>query len=98
MARCTRPNYVMHRPDDLAVMNWAYKRSREFARRMPSYRGEYTACHPKFPKGSEAECREEALPVPVDAPDIKWSPEDEKAIEAFTRKFSMYPRFLNFDQ
>ncbi|TCD62090.1 hypothetical protein EIP91_007490 [Steccherinum ochraceum] len=72
---------------DVALLVWGYKRSREFARRMPCYRGEFSAWHPKFPEGSEAACNDDAMPVAVDAPDIKWTAEDDKAIEEHTRAF-----------
>ena len=58
---------------------------------MPCYRGEYSAWHPKFAEGSEATCHDDAMPVPVDAPDIQWSAEDDKAIEEFTRAYSTFP-------
>lgn len=64
------PAYLT-KPEDLALLVWAYKCCREFARRMSCYRGEFSSWHPKFPEGSEAVCREDAMPVPVDAPDIK---------------------------
>lgn len=57
---------------------------------MPCYRGEYLAWHPKFPEGSEAVCRDNAMPVAVDAPDIKWTAEDDKAIEEHTRAFGTF--------
>ncbi|TCD71566.1 hypothetical protein EIP91_007313 [Steccherinum ochraceum] len=75
------------KPEDLALLVWGYKRSRELARRMPCYRGEYAPSHPKFPEDSEAACKASALPVAPDAPDIRWTAEDDKAIEEYTRAF-----------
>lgn len=72
--------------DDLALLKWGYKRTRELARRMACYRGEYSSRHPEFSKESAAFCKEEALPADIAAPDIKYSEEDEKAIEDYTRK------------
>ncbi|KAA8917356.1 hypothetical protein TRICI_000495 [Trichomonascus ciferrii] len=39
---------------DMAPMVWAYKKSRETARRMDCYAGEVTSHHPRFPCDSEA--------------------------------------------
>ncbi|KAJ1301180.1 hypothetical protein OPQ81_003591 [Rhizoctonia solani] len=36
---------------DVEMHIWMYKKSREIARRMPSYRGEYAPLHPKFSEG-----------------------------------------------
>ncbi|KDN42051.1 hypothetical protein RSAG8_07096, partial [Rhizoctonia solani AG-8 WAC10335] len=73
---------------DVDVQIWAYKQAREIARRMPQYRGEFAALHPKFPEGSAAAC------VTLDGPpevenlkDIVYTPEDNKAIEAYLRQF-----------
>ncbi|KAI0790978.1 GMC oxidoreductase-domain-containing protein [Abortiporus biennis] len=72
--------------DDLALLVWTYKRSREYARRMACYRGEYTPDHPVFPKGSPASCVGDAQgPVSIDAPDIAYSTEDDAAIENYIR-------------
>lgn len=78
----------------MELLNWGYKRSREHARRMPSYRGEYVPGHPQFAETSAALCKGEVQPVPIDAPDIAYTEEDEKAIELFTRKNGMSS--LNF--
>ncbi|OCH90856.1 alcohol oxidase [Obba rivulosa] len=72
---------------DLAIMNYGYKRAREFARRMPAYRGEFTPMHPAFPEGSTVVCKMGAMPVAVDAPDLEYTPEEERAIEEYTRQF-----------
>lgn len=71
--------------EDITPLIWAYKRMREIARRMPSYRGEVTNFHPKFPEGSEAETKDVAQPVHIDAKDIAWTKEDEKIIENYVR-------------
>ncbi|TFK52446.1 glucose-methanol-choline oxidoreductase [Heliocybe sulcata] len=72
---------------DLALMNWAYKKSREFARRFASYRGEHTPKHPTFGQGSEALATDQAGPVPVEAEDIHYTEDDNKAVEKYTREF-----------
>ena len=71
----------------MALLKWGYKRARELARRMGCYRGEYVANHPEFAKASVAVCQEEIKPAAVDAPDLVYSEEDERAIDAYTRKF-----------
>lgn len=75
------------RADDFALLKWGYKRSREFARRMACYRGEYVPNHPQFAAGSKALCKGEIQPAAVDAPDLVYTAEDEKEIEEYTRKF-----------
>ncbi|RPD77156.1 alcohol oxidase-like protein [Lentinus tigrinus ALCF2SS1-7] len=73
-------------PADMALHKWGYKLSREFARRMPSYRGEVIGGHPNFPKGSKAASRLADGPVPVSEPDIVYTSEDEKALEDYVRQ------------
>jgi len=80
------PAYLS-RSGDLAILKYGYKRSREFARRLPSYRGENTATHPLFAKGSKVACRDAATPVAINEPDLQYSAEDDKAIEEYTRKY-----------
>ncbi|KDQ20446.1 hypothetical protein BOTBODRAFT_626187 [Botryobasidium botryosum FD-172 SS1] len=71
--------------DDLALLKWGYKRSREQARRMACYRGEYELSHPKFSKESAAALSDDAYPVDINAPNIVYSEEDEKVLETFVR-------------
>lgn len=52
---------------------------------MKCYQGEYSSHHPAFPEGSAAACHENANPVPIDAPNIVYSSEDDEAIKAYTR-------------
>ncbi|KZT23454.1 GMC oxidoreductase [Neolentinus lepideus HHB14362 ss-1] len=80
------PRYLTNKAD-LALMNWAYKRTREFARRMTSYRGEYTPRHPRFSQESQALAKDTGEPVPVEAEDIHYTEEDGKAVERYTREF-----------
>ncbi|KAJ8692991.1 hypothetical protein PTI98_010248 [Pleurotus ostreatus] len=78
------PGYLTE-PADLDILRWAYKRSREVARRMPLYRGEVQQGHPTFSPNSEAACVSRDGPVPVDAPDIAYTAEDNEAIHDFLR-------------
>jgi alcohol oxidase len=80
---------------DLDVLRWAYKHGRELARRMPLYRGEVIAGHPKFPEGSEAIARYAEGPVPTDTPNIKYTEADDIAINELikqTGEFHLYSR------
>ncbi|KAJ7170887.1 GMC oxidoreductase-domain-containing protein [Mycena crocata] len=75
----------LDKAEDVAVLRWSYKWAREMARRMDSYRGEFAPDHPNFPAGSAAACGEAKGPVPVSAPDIVYSVEDDEAIDNFHR-------------
>jgi len=72
-------------PEDLAVLRWAYKWSRELARRMDVYRGEFNLGHPLFPEGSAA-CANASSPVGILAPDIVYSEADNEAIDDYHRQ------------
>ncbi|KAF8655059.1 hypothetical protein AX16_003260 [Volvariella volvacea WC 439] len=75
-------------PADLATLKWGYKKSRELARRLGVYRGEFLPGNPKFPQGSNALCSDQAPgPVSVTAADIKYTAEDDKAIEEYNRNY-----------
>ncbi|THG95460.1 hypothetical protein EW026_g6199 [Hermanssonia centrifuga] len=71
---------------DLEVLKWAYKRTREYARRMACFRGLYAPNHPQFAENSLAARKDEVLPAAIDAPDIVYSEEDDKAVETYIRK------------
>lgn len=75
-------------PSDIVPLTFGYKKTREIFRRMPSYRGEVTVCHPCFPEGSAAACGEASGPVALDAPDIVYTAEDDEAIDEFHRDHS----------
>ncbi|KAI0655480.1 alcohol oxidase-like protein [Cubamyces menziesii] len=79
------PGYL-DSPADVAVFKWAYKRSREFARRLPSYRGELATHHPAFPSGSAVAVGERSGPVAILEPDLEYSDEDDKALEEYIRQ------------
>lgn len=71
---------------DIGVMRWAYKHSRELARRMACYRGEVPSGHPCFPEGSAATVSVSAQPVGSEMSKIIYSPEDNEAIDEYTRQ------------
>jgi len=73
------------READMAPLVWAYKHSRELARRMPAFRGEYAIGHPSFPQGSAAAVIESGIPTALNAPNISYSAEDDQAIEEWVR-------------
>jgi len=75
----------LSKPSDLALLVWFYKKARELARRLPSYRGEVAMFHPKFPAGSAAASKERDIPASTDAPDIVYTDEDNEAISKFVR-------------
>ena len=71
---------------DVRPLTWAYKFVREIARRMPHFRGEPAPLHPPFAPDSAATVVEHAEgPLPLDAPRIKYSEEDEHVLEAYAR-------------
>ena len=78
---------MMVRTGDIACLTMVYKKAREYARRMPAYRGEAAFFQPLFAVDSPAACQETDSPVSIGAPDIVYSIEDDKAIEEFHRNF-----------
>ncbi|KAJ7748686.1 GMC oxidoreductase-domain-containing protein [Mycena metata] len=74
---------LLDHDEDLLVLRWSYKWSRELARRMDTYRGELIAGHPKFPEGSQAECKEAKGPVEISAAEIEYSAADNEAIDEY---------------
>ncbi|CAK5268335.1 unnamed protein product [Mycena citricolor] len=77
----------LDRDEDVAVLRWSYKWSREISRRMAQYRGEFAPDHPHFAPDSPAACVRATGPVPMDTPDIVYSAEDDAAIDNFHRAF-----------
>ncbi|KAJ7707466.1 GMC oxidoreductase-domain-containing protein [Mycena rosella] len=75
----------LDKPEDVAVLRWSYKWTREMARRMDSYRGEFAPEHPQFAAGSAAACVEAEGPVPISTPDIVYTTEDDEAIDRYHR-------------
>ncbi|KAH9483300.1 Alcohol oxidase 2 [Psilocybe cubensis] len=78
------PGFLEERAD-LAVLAWGYKRACEVARRMKYFRGELAVGHPKFPAGSAAAIGKETMPVPIDAPQIVYTEEDDMAIDEYLK-------------
>ncbi|GAW09043.1 alcohol oxidase-like protein [Lentinula edodes] len=96
------PRYLVD-PADLAVLRWCYKRGRELARRMRSFRGEIPSAQPDFHPslpisdasiGSSQTVLNESTasvnptasgPVPIDAPKIVYSKEDDRAIDDYIK-------------
>lgn len=67
-------------------MRFAYKITRELARRNKYYRGELGLVHPTFPPESEAITKVVDGPVTIDTPDITYTSEDDQAIDDFHRQ------------
>jgi hypothetical protein len=67
---------------------WAYKKQREIARRLSTYRGELALGHPKFPEGSQAGLADGNFGGDnrLDLPPIQYGKEDDKAIEQWIRE------------
>lgn len=78
--------FLPSRTSDLVVLRWAYKRVRELARRMKFFRGYLELGHPQFPSGSAAATDKEKAPVPLDAPKIAYTKEDDDAIDEYHRQ------------
>ncbi|KAG8761309.1 hypothetical protein FRC11_014117 [Ceratobasidium sp. 423] len=79
---------VIEEQADVEVHKWIYKKTRELARRMPSYRGELSLLHPKFPEGSAAACVRLDEPLSKGLNDLVYTAEDNKAVEDFVRQFA----------
>lgn len=73
----------MNHPHDMKKQLWAYKMSREIARRLPYYKGELELGHPKFAEGSAAALTD-ASDKKVEG-DLKYSAEDDAAIEEWIK-------------
>jgi alcohol oxidase len=74
----------LNHPSDIKKQLWAYKMSREIARRLPYYKGELELGHPKFPEGSAAALHSGALDTDG-LKDIEYSAEDDAAILSWIR-------------
>lgn len=75
---------------DLKKHVWAYKKQREIMRRTKMYRGEVVSGHPRFTPDSGAACVEEVGDGAGNGhdvdDDIRYSAEDDAAIEDWVRK------------
>ncbi|OTB08952.1 putative alcohol oxidase [Hypoxylon sp. CI-4A] len=88
-----KTGYLSDKHDlDLKVQVWAYKKQREIARRMLSYRGELSLKHPVFPAGSKASYAVDATAIGEShlawrkKEDIEYSAEDDAVIEQWIRE------------
>ncbi|KAK7030057.1 alcohol oxidase [Favolaschia claudopus] len=81
---------LLDRDEDLVLLRWFYKWSRELARRMDCYRGENVPEHPRFSEGSEARCGAREGPVAHAAPEIKYTEADNEAIDEFHREKAVF--------
>lgn len=76
----------LNHPSDIKKQLWAYKMSREIARRLPYYTGELELGHPKFKEGSAAALNDYSkTSAPEVTQDIQYSKEDDEAIEDWIR-------------
>ncbi|KAK8085726.1 hypothetical protein PG997_006997 [Apiospora hydei] len=78
-------------PDQLDIKKhiWLYKKQREAIRRMPAYRGEMARFHPPFAADSGTalvELAADAAPIPRDAPETQYTPEDDAVLEKWLRE------------
>ncbi|KAF8164001.1 GMC oxidoreductase-domain-containing protein [Pholiota molesta] len=73
-------------PADLVILRWGYKKSRELARRMQSFRGDVVVAHPQFKPDSNAATSLTASPVDLSAANIVYTKEDDDAIDEYHRK------------
>jgi len=80
---------MLSEPADLAVLRLAYKKSREYSRRMRFYRGDLLSGHPKFAEGAAVACSNESLPADIPAPNLVYTPEDDKALDTFHKAFAI---------
>ncbi|SGZ28435.1 BQ5605_C027g10336 [Microbotryum silenes-dioicae] len=80
----------MRDPSDMAPHIWGWKRARETARRMPSYRGELAPTNPKFAEDSPARCigpdEAKALLASGKIEDLVYSEADNAAIAQWVRE------------
>ena len=67
------------------ILRWAYKHSREIARRMKLYQGDVQVGHPAFAAGSQAATQADGSPVGISASKIVYSKEDDDAIDEYHR-------------
>lgn len=75
----------LNHPSDIKKQLWAYKMSREIARRLPYYAGELELAHPKFPETSQAALRKEGYASDEKISDILYSQDDDAIIEDWIR-------------
>lgn len=77
-------------PSDVSIQLWAYKKTREIARRLPYCTGEVGFLHPQFKDGSKAKLADAdfaaaAAAATGVAKDIEYSAEDDAVLEDWLR-------------
>lgn len=76
----------LNHPSDILKQRWAYKMSREIARRLPYYAGELPLGHPAFAESSAAKLSPGPLSSsPSSITDIVYTPEDDLVIDSWIR-------------
>ncbi|KAF8195308.1 GMC oxidoreductase-domain-containing protein [Mycena galopus ATCC 62051] len=71
---------------DVVALRWGYKKIHEILRRMPAFRGALGPAHPQYTPGTAAAEQLSATgPVPIDAPNVAYSAEDDKIIDTYIR-------------
>jgi alcohol oxidase len=75
----------LNHPSDIKKQRWAYKMSREIARRLPYYAGELELGHPKFPAGSAAALEAGPIANAEQIKDIEYTAADDEAIDEWIR-------------
>ncbi|KAI0310131.1 hypothetical protein OF83DRAFT_1178887, partial [Amylostereum chailletii] len=77
---------------DVTPLTWAYKYTREIARRMPLFRGEVESLHPPFAEDSQAKIIASAEgPVGINTERIVYTKEDEEVLEKHIRRIVSTP-------
>ncbi|PQE33138.1 alcohol oxidase protein [Rutstroemia sp. NJR-2017a WRK4] len=75
----------LNHPSDVKKQLWAYKMSRDIARRLPYYKGELALGHPQFPEGSSARLVDERG-ADGQLKEIVYTAEDDAVIENWIRE------------
>ncbi len=75
----------LNHSSDIKNQLWAYKATREIARRLPYFKGELELGHPKFPEGSKAAVINVAE-IEGEIEDLEYSKEDDATIEDWIRE------------
>lgn len=70
---------------DIKKHVWGYKKQREIARRMKTYRGELATGHPAFTSNSGAACVHLEDGTSENVQNLVYTPEDDKLLEEWIR-------------
>jgi len=81
---------------DLVILRWAYKKTRELARRMKYYAGDVVVGHPNFKPDSKAATSQSDSPTALTASEIIYSKEDDDVIDEFHRQTSWFLPLVYF--